>query len=226
MVPTTGIAAVILDMDGLMLDTEAIYKRAWQNAAFQCGYTLDDGFYFTLIGQPNPACEAALMERYGEGFPLTEFRACWSDLWRTEVESSGIPMKPGLIELLSFLSEVQIPTAIATSSDRDYANFSLRAAGLGGRFNQIVTGDQVAHGKPAPDIYIESARRLSARPEHCVAIEDSDAGVLAANAAGMITLMVPDLKAPSAAARSAAFRVLASLLDAKTQIETLLRCAA
>jgi len=222
MISTTKIAAVILDMDGLMLDTESIYKRAWQKAAVQCGYILDDDFYFALIGHPNPACEAALSERYGGAFPMPEFRARWADLWRTDVESSGIPTKSGLTELLSFLGEHRIPTAVATSSDQDYAIFSLRAAGLEGRFNHIVTGDQVVNGKPAPDIYVEAARLLGVAPERCIAIEDSDAGALAANAAGMITMMVPDLKAPSAEARSAAFCVVASLMDAKNQIASLL----
>ncbi|MGH9854349.1 MAG: HAD family hydrolase [Blastocatellia bacterium] len=225
MAHTIEIAAVVLDMDGLMLDTESIYKRAWQNAAAQCGYTLDDSFYLTLIGQPNPACEAAILERYGSDFPMAEFRARWSALWRTDVESSGIPTKPGLAELLSFLDEYQVPTAVATSSDQDYATFSLRVAGLEGRFNHIVTGDQVINGKPAPDIYVESARRLGVAPKHCVAIEDSDAGALAANAAGMITIMVPDLKAPSAEAQSAAFCVAPSLLHARDQIASLMRNA-
>lgn len=222
---TNGIAAVVLDMDGLMLDTETIYKRAWQNAATECGYTLDDDFYFTLIGQPNPACEAALLERFGDGFPLPEFQDRWAGLWRTEVESFGIPTKPGLAELLSFLRDHQIPTAVATSSDYEYATFSLRAAGLEIRFDHIVTGDQVANGKPAPDIYLESARRLGASPERCVAIEDSDAGALAATAAGMITMMVPDLKPPSAKARSAVFCVAPSLIDARNQIASLLENA-
>jgi HAD superfamily hydrolase (TIGR01509 family) len=219
---TTEIAAVILDMDGLMLDTESIYKRAWENAAVQCGYTLDDSFYHTLLGQPIPACEAALLERYGGDFPIPEFRARWSKLWRTDVESHDIPTKPGLAELLSFLDEHQIPVAVATSSDQDYATFSLRAAGLEGRFEHIVTGDQVVNGKPAPDIYVESARRLGVAPERCVAIEDSDAGALAASAAGMITVIVPDLKPPSAEARSAVFCVVACLLDARNQIAALL----
>src|SRR5215510_10915283 len=184
-------------MDGLMLDTESIYKRAWQNAAVECGYTFDDDFYFTLVGQPNPACEAAVLERYGAGFPLPRFRTRWPELWRADVECSGIPTKPGLNELLSFLDENQIPTAIATSSDQEFTTFSLHAAGLDGRFSRIVTGDQIVNGKPAPDIYLESARRLGVEPQRCVAIEDSDTGVLAASAAGLVVMMVPDLKPPS-----------------------------
>lgn len=212
-------------MDGLMLDTESIYKRAWQNAAAQCGYTFEDDFYFTLLGQPIPACETVILERYGADFPLPRFRARWPELWRADVEASGIPTKPGLNELLSFLDENTTPTAVATSSDLEYATLSLRAAGLEGRFRQVVTGDQVINGKPAPDIYLEAARRLGVLPQRCVALEDSDAGVLAANAAGMIAMMVPDLKAPSTEAQAVAFSVLASLLDARNQIASLIKDA-
>ncbi|HEX5733960.1 MAG TPA: HAD family phosphatase [Blastocatellia bacterium] len=217
-----SIAAVILDMDGLMLDTESIYKKSWQKAAAECGYMLDDDFYLTLVGQPNPACEAALLNRFGSEFPMADFRAHWSGLWRTEVETSGIPTKAGLSDLLSYLREHQVRVAVATSSDRDYTSLSLRAAGLEMPFDQIVTGDQVARGKPSPDIYLESARRLGVAPVHCIAIEDSDAGVLAASAAGMTTVMVPDLKAPSPQAREAAYCVVASLVEAREEIASLM----
>lgn len=219
---TTKLAAVILDMDGLMLETESIYKLAWQSAATELGFDLDDDYYLTLVGQTNPACEAAVVNRFGDHFPMNDFRDRWSRLWRTIVETSGIPTKPGLTELLTFLRESQIPTAVATSSDRDYTGLSLRAAKLESWFHIVITGDQVVNGKPAPDIYIEAARRLGVAAVNCVALEDSDAGVLSASAAGMITVMVPDLKAPSPQARDAAYCVVASLLDARNQIESLL----
>ena len=210
----TNIAAVILDMDGLMLDTEHLYKRAWQNAASELGYSLDDGFYFTLVGRTNAAGETALTVRFGADFPLPLFRELWARLWRREVETSGIPRKPGLTELLEYLTTRKIPIAIATSSDQEYAAFSLSAAGLDPRqFAHVVTGEQVEKGKPAPDIYLEAARRLGADPPLCVAIEDSDAGILSAHAAGLIAVMVPDLKPPSPEARMAAFRVLTSLYE-------------
>ena len=205
-----------------MLDTESIYKQAWQKAAAECGYTLDDDFYLTLVGQPNPACEAALLNRFGSAFPMADFRAHWSCLWRAEVETSGIPTKAGLSELLTFLREHELHVAVATSSDRDYASLSLRAAGVEMLFDQIVTGDQVARGKPSPDIYLESARRLGVAPDLCIAIEDSDAGVLAASAAGMTTVMVPDLKAPSPEARDTAYCVVASLVEAREEIASLM----
>ena len=222
MTPGKRIAAVILDMDGLMLDTESIYKSAWQTAATECGYDLDDHFYLTLVGQPNPACEAALLNRFDSQFPLEDFRARWSELWQVHLEAKGIPTKPGLTELLSFLRERQLPVAVATSSDRDYVSSSLRAARIESRFDMIVTGEQVVNGKPAPDIYLEAARRLGVEPRKCVALEDSDNGVLAASGAGMITVMVPDLKPPSAQAREEAFRVVSSLIEARVIIESLL----
>ena len=204
--------AVILDMDGLMLDTEVIYKIAWQKAASQLGFALDDAFYFTLVGRTNADGESALMERFGADFPIVQFRELWADLWRGEVEESGIPLKPGLTELLDYLEEQRIPVAVATSSDKDFAAFSLRSARLAmQRFAHIVSGDQVENGKPAPDIYREAARRLGLKPARSLAIEDSDAGILSATRAGMMAILVPDLKPPSSTAREAAFRVMSSL---------------
>jgi HAD superfamily hydrolase (TIGR01509 family) len=212
------IRAVVFDMDGLMLDTEPFYKAAWQHACAELGFDLDDASYAVMIGRPTEACERELIERFGTSFPMPRFRARWPELWRLSVPAQGIVCKPGLESLLSFVEEHGLASAIATSSDADYAEFSLRSAGLAGRFSTIVTGDQVAHGKPAPDIYLEAARRLRRNPAECIALEDSDAGVLAASAAGMVTLCVPDLKPPSDEAVRAASRVCASLDDAREWI--------
>ena len=216
------ITAVVLDMDGLMLDTESIYKRAVQRASAQLGFPLDEPSYMTLVGLTNVATEAAIVDRFGESFPMIRFRELWNDSWRREIETSGVPIKPGLPELLAFLEARQTPRAVATSSDQYYAGMSLRAARLDGRFHHVVTVDQVAHGKPAPDLYLEAARRLGVAPAQCIALEDSDVGVLSASAAGLTTLMVPDLKPPSAAARAAAYRIVATLHEAQAHIAELL----
>ncbi len=198
-----------------MLDTESIYKVAWQQAATELGYTLDDPFYLSLVGLRTADSDRGLFRRFGEGFPMEPFRSRWSELWLRRATDSGIPRKPGLDALLAFLDERRLPVAIATSSDRERTVLTLRCAGLRDRFPVVVTGDQVPRGKPAPDIYLESARRLGVDPTRCAALEDSDAGILAASGAGMLALLIPDLKLPSPQAVASAFRVLRSLDEAR-----------
>jgi beta-phosphoglucomutase len=216
------IEAVVFDMDGLMLDTETIYKRAWQSAARDLGYDLDDDFYATLIGRALADGETALASRFGPAFPLEEFGSRWSRAWKLDVQSAGIPPKPGLHELLAILERRDVPVAVATSTYRDAAELTLRAGGLDTHFQVVVSGDEVLRGKPAPDIYVEAARRLGVNAARCLALEDSDAGVLSSSRAAMLTLMVPDLKPPSPEAAAAAFQVFASLLDARPTIVQLL----
>ena len=216
------VRAVVLDMDGLMLDTEPIYKVAWQEASAALGFDLDDAFYATFVGRTNVECERDLLARFGSGFPLDRFRAGWPPRWRAEAATRGITKKTGLIDLLAFLETQDVALAVATSTEANDAAFTLGAAGLGDRFSVIVTGDEVARGKPAPDIYLEAARRLNVEPAQCVALEDSEAGILAASGAGMVALLVPDGSRPSAIAASAAFRVLPTLVEARDTLLGLL----
>src|SRR5688572_17294916 len=188
---TSAIAAVVFDMDGLMLDTEPTYKVAWQAASAELGYLLDDASYAKFVGRPTVDCEQGLIDRFGSAFPLDRFRTRWPDIWKADVAANGIHQKPGLLALLDLIESRGLPTAVATSSDADYAAFSLRAAGLEQRFRVIVTGDEVERGKPAPDIYLEAARRLRTEPARCLALEDSEAGILAASRAGMVALLIP-----------------------------------
>ena len=122
----------------------------------------------------------------------------------------------------AFSRREDVAIAVATSTESDDAAFTLRSAGLDARFRVIVTGDQVAHGKPAPDIYLEAARRLQMAPAQCVALEDSEAGIVAARRAGMVPLLIPDGVPPSPAAANAAFRVLPSLTEAQPLIRSLI----
>lgn len=216
------IRAVVFDMDGLMLDTEPIYKLAWQAASADLGYVLDDALYARFVGRPNAECERDLVERFGTGFPLEQFRAGWPPRWRAEAAAQGICRKTGLMELLDFLRAKDVATAVATSTEAGDAAFTLRSAGLETRFHVIVTGDEVARGKPAPDIYLEAARRLRVEPEQCIALEDSEAGILAASRAGMVALLIPDGTHPSDTATNAASRVLPTLTDACEAMRTLI----
>jgi beta-phosphoglucomutase len=204
------VGAIILDMDGLMLDTEPLYKSALASCISGTRLRARRSVLRELVGRPNEDCERELVGRFGTGFPLDKFRARWPALWKAEVTANGIQQKPGLLQFLAFLDAQVLPVAVATSSETDYAALSLRNAGLEGRFKVIVTGDEVARGKPAPDIYLEAARRMQVSPSACGALEDSEAGILAASRAGMRVLVIPDWTEPSDAAVQAAFCVLAS----------------
>jgi HAD superfamily hydrolase (TIGR01509 family) len=209
-------------MDGLMLDSESMYKPAWQRAARQLGYDLDDEFYFGLIGMSRAGSEDALLARFGPGFPLERFIERWNGCWRADVAAAWVPAKPGLTELLALLERRRIPTAVATSTECENAEFTLRVSGLAGRFAAVATGDQVSRGKPAPDIYLEAARRLNLPPESCLALEDSGHGIRSARGAGMRTILVPDLKPPTDDVTAAASWVFASLYEAREVIERLI----
>lgn len=223
----SGIAvkAVVLDMDGLMLDTEPIYKRAMQKSAGELGYTLTDDFMLTLVGRPDSDTRRLIAKQLGDEFPLDVFRERWPHIWKDIAASEGIDQKPGLTELLSDLSEADLPVAIATSTYREQAEFTLEKGKISYPFKHIVTGDMVDHGKPAPDIFLEAARRLDVDPKHCIALEDSENGVRAASVAGMATIMVPDLISPTDEIRARAYRVEASLHEVREVISGMLKLA-
>jgi beta-phosphoglucomutase-like phosphatase (HAD superfamily) len=88
------IKAVVFDMDGLMLDTEPLYKVAWQAACFELGYTLDDCSYAKLVGRPTEDCEQEFLTQFGSTFPLNRFRARWSELWQAEVAANAFGRSP------------------------------------------------------------------------------------------------------------------------------------
>jgi beta-phosphoglucomutase len=204
--------AVVLDMDGLLVDSEVAYCQAWQSATSQLGFELRDDVFLDLVGRGNAEGEALLAARLGPAFPVERFQPLWRGLWSEYVGSHGLPTKPGARELLAFLVDSHLPFGLATSSEADAAAFTLRAAGIDDTlFGCIVTGDQVEHAKPAPDIYLEAARCLGVKPARCLAVEDSDAGIVSATTAGMQAIQVPDLKPPTAVPPGV--HVLPSLID-------------
>lgn len=192
-----------------MLDTESISRMACQTAIAELGYTISDELYLTFIGRKDTECEAILQQMWGDAFPIAQCRERIAQLWQHHVQTQGIARKPGLSELLTYLEEKSILKAIATSTERQQALHRLED--LANRFAVIVTGDEVQQGKPAPDIFLLAAERLLVAPEDCLVLEDSEAGIAAAQAANMTAIMVPDLKQP----RSPTFRVCSSLLDVR-----------
>jgi beta-phosphoglucomutase-like phosphatase (HAD superfamily) len=192
------IQGVIFDMDGLMLDTEPAYRMAWQQASAECGYDLPDTLYFTLIGRSRIEGEQTLVDTYGPQFPLDAFHAACLRREAAVFDTTPPLKKPGLDGLLDLLDSRQVAKAVATSTVRQTATAQLAAAGLLDRFPVVTTGDEVANGKPSPDLFLLAAQRLGIEPVHCLVLEDAEAGVIAAHRAGMMVYIVPDLKPPSA----------------------------
>jgi HAD superfamily hydrolase (TIGR01509 family) len=200
--------AVIFDMDGLLLDSEPLYRMTWQTAAADLGCPIDDEFYKRFVGRGNDEAEHLLRERFPE-LPLDEFRKRWRRDWDARLAASPLARKAGAMELLDLLETRRIPKALATSSPRVLA---LRCLGdLASRFAALAFGDEVSHSKPAPDLFLLASQRLGFAPADCLVLEDSEAGVRAARAAGMAVIMVPDLVPPSPEIASMATRVCETL---------------
>lgn len=190
------IQGVLFDMDGLVLDTEKLYCRFWMEAAKVCGYPMTMEQALGMRSLNREAGEAKLKSYFGEGVSYAKVRKKRMELMDAFIEKAGIEKKPGIDVLLDFLQRNGIKTAIATSSPIERTVNYLSVTGLKERFDALVSGYMVEHGKPEPDIYLYAARQLHLEPKHCLVLEDSPAGILAAYRAGCMPVMVPDLDLP------------------------------
>jgi len=214
-------AALILDMDGLLLDTEPLAVRAWSEAASTLGVAFDAALAHAMIGRNFADCCALVRARYDAGYPVDALLGSWHATYDAIVEREGLTLKPGVHELLDWLDTQAIARAVATSTRRTRAQAKLERTGLWPRMHALVGGDEVANGKPAPDIVVAAAARLGVDVAECIVLEDSEPGVQAALAAGATPIMVPDLHAPSDALRARNVLVLASLADVRVHLATL-----
>ncbi len=199
--------ATVFDMDGLLFDTEGIYKMAWQTAAAEFGVTLDEIRYRELIGKRTVECEARMLDWYGADFPLAVFSARWQELRREEIDRNGVPPKPGAFDLLNWVKTTNLRTALATSSSMEEVRDNFGDRDPFAWFETIITSADVLHGKPDPEIYQLACRRLDVPPADAWVLEDSNLGVRAAVQAGCRTIMVPDLLPPDDFARTHAIVV-------------------
>ncbi|GAA5082634.1 HAD family hydrolase [Lysobacter panacisoli] len=214
-------AAVLFDMDGLMIESERALLECWREASRELGLDVDDALWLSFVGLSDRVCHEMLRERFAED----QLQALLSGLqvrYDARVEA-GLPLKTGVLELLALLKQRGIPRAVGTSTRRPRALQKLELCGLLPHFDAVVTGSDVAHSKPAPDIYLLAAEQLGVAPEHCIVLEDSAAGVRAALAAGMTPIQVPDLVAPDEGVRALGHRIVESLVQARALIEPALR---
>jgi beta-phosphoglucomutase-like phosphatase (HAD superfamily) len=215
--------AVIFDMDGLMMDTERMARAAWTRALADHGYNIDSADYLRIVGRTVQDAQHILSQLFGPELPFEQVFAKRQAYYDEDIEQNGIPTKAGLFELLDFLERKTLPKAVASSTPCWFATRKLERIGVEQRFLAVVCGDMVAQGKPAPDLFLEAARRMAIPPERCIVLEDSEAGIRAAHNARMLPLMIPDLKQPEAEIQQQAYRILPSLLDVIPLLEEFLR---
>lgn len=195
-----------------MIDSEPIALVAWRAAFGELGHEAPDQLFLPLIGRNSRDSYSLLRAALGEEFPLDNVVSRLRFHSDAHISAHGIPLKSGLQELLDFLDSTHLSRAVATSTHNQRAWEKLRITGIASRFETLVGGDEVENGKPAPDIFLAAARRLGVSPERCLVLEDSEAGVQGAAAAGMTPIMVPDLVQPGPASMTRAYAVLPSLL--------------
>ena len=206
--------AVVFDMDGLLFDTEALYQEAMVFAATEAGVVGAGDLFMRTVGVPSAQCRAILLSHFGESFQVDEFLAAWGrHFWA--IAETRLALKPGVVELLDVLDELSVPRAIATSSSQQTVRRHLTAHGLSQRFDAIVAQGDYESGKPAPDPFLEAARRLAAEPCFCLALEDSHNGVRSAASAGMMTIMVPDILKPTEEIRGLCVYVAGDLYEVR-----------
>ena len=209
--PISECKAVIFDMDGLMIDTERLAIEAWRLAGADFGFSISSEIFMNMVGRDRRHGDRVLVETFGDDFPLAVVRDRYRGYMDGWIDEGKLSIKPGLLELLGFLDESSMPKAVATSTEYDRAIHKLSITNLLEHFAAVVTGDQVQKGKPAPDIFLTAAKRLGIPPEHCLVLEDSDAGIQAAYRAGMTPVMIPDMKPPSEKSIAFAHRIFSAL---------------
>ncbi|MBQ4050417.1 MAG: HAD family phosphatase [Oscillospiraceae bacterium] len=217
------IKAVIFDMDGLMLDTERLTVKAWDQIGEDLGVGPFGYMVPPLIGR-NRAANQAFMQDQFHGNPSFEtILELKEEYFRKYFAEHGIPVKEGLFDLLKWLKEADIRTSVATSTVEETAREELTETGILPYFDKMVCGNMVKNGKPAPDIFLLAAEKLGVAPENCMVLEDSPSGIRAAFAAGMHPVMVPDLVQPDEEITAMLTRKVDSLSCVRAVIEELNR---
>ena len=188
--------AVIFDMDGTLIDTERVSQTAWRRAADDLGLSVPERIWNSFVGCSLPDAHALVDEEFGDPSLTDRLFAHQVELYYKIREQSLEPCE-GALDALRALTEAGITVALATTTIREHATPLMDRFGMTPFFSSMTFGDEIAHPKPAPDIYLEAARRLGLDPTVCVAVEDSVNGALAALAAGMTTFMVPEWATPT-----------------------------
>ncbi|MCL1904460.1 MAG: HAD family phosphatase [Oscillospiraceae bacterium] len=186
------IKAVLFDMDGTILDTEPVYKKAWKSAFERANVEFSNELFDKCVGLPISLTKKYVTEYYNDAelFDITfPMAAAWAARYK---EWNGIPIKPGFFELQDFLQKKGIVSVIATSTSHEAAVEDLTYSNIFNCFKGIIGGDDVEKGKPSPAPYIKAAALAGASVDECIAVEDSINGIRSAVSAGVKCVFIRD----------------------------------
>ncbi len=206
----------IFDMDGLLLDTERLYAESWCEAAKAFGQEPADGFAKAVCGTNGEKMLEVIHKYYPEVDARSFMEFC---IHRVEdILKIEIPEKPGMREILKFFQKNNVKMAVASSTKLATIEDNLSRLGVLPMFSAVVSGQQVAKGKPAPDIFLRAAGEIGCQADECYVFEDSANGIRAGRAAGCCTIMIPDLTLPDEELKELATGIYGSLEEAMEAI--------
>lgn len=206
---------VIFDMDGVIFDTENMILNCWRY--FGGKYDLEniESVFRQCIGTTSKETKRIVQEYYGEEFSYETFRRETSELFHSKVAESGMPVKAGARELLSFLKVNGYRIGLASSTRREKVMEELKQTGLLDFFEVIVGGDMVERSKPEPDIYMKACQEMRIQPSEAYAIEDSKNGVRSAASAGLNVFLVPDIIEPDEEMKKLSYQIFPDLIEVR-----------
>lgn len=191
-----AINTIIFDLDGTLIDTEKYYRIFWPQVLEEFGYHITDEQVLSMRSLGRPFAPERFKRLFGEDFDYWAVRNRRKQLMEEWFDREGIDLKPGCLELLTYLKQKNITTAIATATDLERTKKYLHNLDLRQYFDQVICATMVKEGKPSPDIYRYACEQLGRKPAECFAVEDAPNGIISAFRAGCHVIMVPDQTQP------------------------------
>ena len=204
---------LLFDMDGLLTDSERVTFEIWEDIFREHGYHLTLDFYNSITGMVDLQIKDIIAEKYPGLDAMKDVYPEWDSRYEELAPKGGVPLKPGVFELLDYCDAHGLKKSIVSSNYLHWIETILKADGVYHRFDHVIDGSLVHHGKPDPEPFLLSMNEFGASPEECVVLEDSNSGVIAGKRAGMKVICIPDMKQPSEEAIAHTDVIFSTLLD-------------